>query len=104
MATPTSGRRLCTCRTPSHKNNWTFNLGIRGDFYHGITSAKQAEPRLGIAYKIKPTSTVLRISYARTMETPFNENLVLASLGCNDPVINALQAPVPAALACRQRR
>jgi hypothetical protein len=29
------------------------------------------------------------------METPFNENLVLASEGCNDPVINALQAPVP---------
>ena len=26
------------------------------------------------------------------METPFNENLVLASLGCNDPVINALHA------------
>ena len=77
------------------KDNWTFNLGLRGDFYHGITSATQAEPRLGIAYRIKPTSTVLRVSYARTMETPFNENLVLASLGCNDPVINALQAPVP---------
>jgi hypothetical protein len=77
------------------KNNWTFNLGLRGDFYHGLTSAQQAEPRLGIAYKIKPTSTVLRISYARTMETPFNENLILASNGCNDPVINALQAPVP---------
>ncbi len=77
------------------KDNWTFNLGVRADFYHGITSATQGEPRLGIAYRIKPTSTVLRISYARTMETPFNENLVLASLGCNDPVINALQAPVP---------
>ncbi|HEY1756978.1 MAG TPA: carboxypeptidase regulatory-like domain-containing protein [Bryobacteraceae bacterium] len=78
-----------------NKNNWTFNLGLRGDFYHGITSANQAEPRVGIAYRIKPSSTVLRVSYARTMETPFNENLVLASEGCNDPVINALQAPVP---------
>jgi hypothetical protein len=78
-----------------NKNNWTFNLGLRGDFYHGITTAAQAEPRLGIAYRVKPTSTVLRVSYARTMETPFNENLVLASLGCLDPVINALQAPVP---------
>jgi Carboxypeptidase regulatory-like domain len=77
-----------------NKNNWTFNLGLRGDFYHGITSANQAEPRLGVAYRIKPTSTVLRVSYARTMETPFNENLVLASLGCLDPVINALQTPV----------
>ena len=71
--------------------NWTFNVGIRGDVYRGITKSSQAEPRLGIAYNIKPTSTVLQISYARTLETPFNENLVLASLGCNDAVINALQ-------------
>jgi hypothetical protein len=77
------------------KNNWTFNLGVRADFYHGITSAQQGEPRLGMAYKIKPSSTVLRISYARTMETPFNENLVLASEGCTNPVIAALQSPVP---------
>ncbi|HEY3738490.1 MAG TPA: carboxypeptidase regulatory-like domain-containing protein [Bryobacteraceae bacterium] len=75
--------------------NWTFNLGLRGDFYNGLSAAKQAEPRLGLAYNIKPTSTVLRLSYARTMETPFNENLVLASEGCNDPVINALQSAVP---------
>jgi len=72
--------------------NWTFNLGIRGDIYNGITQATQAEPRLGVAYNIKKTGTVLRASYARTMETPFNENLVLASLGCNDPVINDLEA------------
>ena len=73
-------------------HNWAFNLGIRGDVYNGIASQSQAEPRLGIAYNIKPTNTVLRISYARTLETPFNENLVLASTGCNDPVVNALQA------------
>lgn len=74
------------------KNNWTFNLGLRGETYNGITSINQIEPRLGIAYNFKPTNTVLRISYARTLETPFNENLVLASLGCNDPVINDLSA------------
>src|SRR5215469_926129 len=73
-------------------HNWAFNLGIRGDVYNGITSATQAEPRVGIAYNIKPTNTVLRLSYARTLETPFNENLVLASAGCNDAVVNALQA------------
>jgi hypothetical protein len=72
--------------------NWTFNLGLRGDVYRGITQASQAEPRLGIAYNIKRTGTVLQVSYARSLETPFNENLVLASLGCNDPVINALQS------------
>ena len=72
------------------KNNWTFNLGVRFDYYNGITQAKQGEPRLGIAYNIKRTGTVIRTSYARTLETPFNENLVLASLGCNDPVVNEL--------------
>ncbi len=71
--------------------NWTFNLGIRGDVYNGLTSATQAEPRIGVAYNFKPTNTVLRVSYARTLETPFNENLVLASTGCSDPVINALE-------------
>jgi TonB dependent receptor len=72
--------------------NLTFNLGIRGDIYRGITQANQVEPRLGVAYNIKPTNTVLQFSYARTMETPFNENLVLASRGCNDPVVNDLSA------------
>ena len=75
--------------------NWTFNLGLRFDKYNGLSSAAQAEPRLGIAYNFKPTNTVVRASYARTMETPFNENLVLASYGCSDSVISALQSAVP---------
>jgi hypothetical protein len=29
------------------------------------------------------------------METPFNENLILASTACNDPVISAIQSTVP---------
>src|SRR5438094_154149 len=57
--------------------NWSFNLGLRGDIYRGISSNdNQVEPRLGVAYNVKPTNTVLRVSYARVMETPFNENLV----------------------------
>ncbi len=72
--------------------NWSFNLGLRFDYYDGLVKAKQAEPRLGISYNIKPTSTVLRVSYARTLETPFNENLVLASQGCSDPVVNAIMS------------
>jgi Carboxypeptidase regulatory-like domain/TonB-dependent Receptor Plug Domain len=74
--------------------NWTFNLGFRIDQYDGIAKSWQPEPRLGIAYRFKPTSTVARISYARTLESPFNENLVLASLGCNDPVVAAFQTLV----------
>jgi len=72
--------------------NWAFNLGIRGDFYNGLTTANQAEPRVGIAYNVAKTNTVLRVSYARTLETPFNENLVLTSLGCGNAVLNPLLA------------
>jgi hypothetical protein len=70
--------------------NWLFNVGIRGDIYNGLADATQAEPRLGGSYNIKRTNTVLRASYARTLETPFNENLVLASHGCLNAVVNPL--------------
>jgi hypothetical protein len=75
--------------------NWLFNLGIRGDVYNGLTSAQQAEPRVGVGYHVKPTSTVLSVSYARTMETPFNENLVLSSSGCSNAVLAPLLACSP---------
>ena len=39
---------------------------------------------------MKQSNTVLRVSYARTLETPFNENLVLSSIGCATPVLNPL--------------
>ena len=71
---------------------WSFNVGIRGDKYNGLTTAGQAELRLGIAYNIKPSNTVLRVSYARTLESPFNENLVLSSIGCTNDVLNPLLA------------
>jgi hypothetical protein len=74
-------------------HGWSFNLGIRGDLYNGLTSTKQAEPRMGISYDIKPSNTVLSVSYARTLETPFNENLIIASTGCNIPVIAAIVPP-----------
>ncbi len=72
------------------KGNWSMNLGLRGDFYNGLSTHREAEPRLGVAYNIKKTNTVLRVSYARVLETPFNENLVLASDGCNNAVLNPL--------------
>ena len=72
------------------KRNWSFNLGIRGDLYNGLTTASQAEPRVGISYNIQKTNTVLRVSYARTLETPFNENLIVSSIGCSSNVLNPL--------------
>jgi hypothetical protein len=70
--------------------NWNFNLGLRGDLYNGLAVQRQAEPRVGIAYDSKPSTTVLAVSYARTLETPFNENLVLSSQGCTNQVLAPL--------------
>ena len=70
--------------------NWTANLGMRGDLYNGLAVTKQPEPRVGIAYNIKPSATVLGLSYARTLETPFNENLIVSSQGCSDVVLSPL--------------
>jgi len=56
-----------------------INPGLRFDQYDGLVAATSPQPRLGIAYNIKKTGTVLRAAYARTFETPFNENLLLSS-------------------------
>lgn len=75
--------------------NWVFQVGMRGDLYNGLTRERQAEPRVGVAYNIKPSNTVLRVSYARTLETPFNENLIVSSIGCTDPVLSPLLSCTP---------
>ncbi|HEY4818422.1 MAG TPA: hypothetical protein VIH67_13405, partial [Candidatus Acidoferrum sp.] len=82
------------------KGNWAFNLGLRIDMYRGIVHDWQPEPRLGVAYNIKKTNSVLRVSYSRVLETPFNENLILSSVGAANPVVlgviggSSLQAPI----------
>jgi hypothetical protein len=72
------------------KGNWAFNLGLRGDLYRGIVHDSQLEPRVGVAYNIKKTSTVFRVAYSRIQATPYNENLILSSLGSQTPTINAV--------------
>ena len=82
------------------KGNWVFNLGMRFDLYRGIVHDWQPEPRVGVAYNLKKTNSVVRVSYSRILETPFNENLILASLGAANPIITdviggqSLQAPI----------
>jgi len=75
--------------------NWSANIGMRGDLYNGLTATRQPQPRVGVAYSIKPSATVLSLSYARTLETPFNENLVVSSQGCSDAVLSPLLACTP---------
>ncbi len=72
------------------QGNWAFNVGLRADVYRGIAHDWQPEPRVGLAYNVKKTNSVLRLSYSRILETPFNENLILASVGSQNPVINAV--------------
>ena len=57
----------------------TLNGGLRVDRYDGISQATSAEPRIGASYQIKATGTVLRGSFSHTLETPYNENLLLSS-------------------------
>jgi hypothetical protein len=56
-----------------------LSLGSRFDNYNGISYAAAWEPRAGASYLIAPTNTVIRGSYMRTFETPYNENLILSS-------------------------
>ena len=59
--------------------NATVTLGLRFDNYNGITRGKSLQPRVGISYLFKRTNTILRGSYTRNFETPYNENLILSS-------------------------
>ena len=60
--------------------NATFKLGVRLDHYDGLTTATlAAAARRASRTRSDRHSTVLRASYGRTMETPYNENLLLSS-------------------------
>src|SRR6202163_318712 len=59
--------------------NASFKLGLRVDHYDGLSTKTLVQPRLGASYAVPGSGTVLRASYGRTMETPYNENLLLSS-------------------------
>lgn len=58
---------------------FTATLGLRYDSYRFLTHGGQWQPRVGIAYHLKETHTVLRASYNRLYQTPPNENLLLSN-------------------------
>ncbi|MCI0486340.1 MAG: TonB-dependent receptor [Blastocatellia bacterium] len=57
----------------------TLSLGLRFDSYHFLVDGNFVSPRLGAAYHIEKTKTVLRASFDRLIETPALENLLLSS-------------------------
>ena len=59
--------------------NLNVNVGLRGNHYDGLTEAYSLDPRIGLAYHIARSNTILRGGYAHTLETPYNENLLLSS-------------------------
>jgi Carboxypeptidase regulatory-like domain len=75
--------------------NANFKLGVRIDHYDGLSTATEVQPRLGISYAVPNSGTVVRASYGRTMETPYNENLLLSGgFGLNG-LFGDVQAPLP---------
>ncbi|MBI1358094.1 MAG: TonB-dependent receptor [Acidobacteria bacterium] len=71
--------------------NLQVQAGLRMDVYRGIVNDSAPQPRIGFSYLIPQTGTVLRASYTRTFETPYNENLVFSSAsGVGGLTANAL--------------
>lgn len=58
---------------------FTATVGLRLDAYRFLAQGTQWQPRIGLAYHLKETGTVLRIAYNRLYQTPPNENLLLSS-------------------------
>ncbi len=56
-----------------------FDLGLRFDRYSMIGISSELQPRAGLAYHLGRTGTVFRASYNRNLQTPPNENLLLAN-------------------------
>jgi hypothetical protein len=81
-----------------------LSVGLRGDTYYGLTADSAASPRVGLAYNIKQTGTVLRAAYSRTFETPFNENLLLSSAtGLTNGIAESVLGGQPAVLPAGHR-
>jgi Carboxypeptidase regulatory-like domain len=59
--------------------NLSASLGVRFDNYNGLSKDNLIEPRVGLSYMFKPTGTVLRAAFTRSLETPYNENLLISS-------------------------
>ncbi len=59
--------------------NLTANLGLRYDHNNLPVTESQVEPRIGLAYYIEGTGTVLRGSYNRIFFTPEYENILFSS-------------------------
>lgn len=65
--------------TFSPTEDLNLSVGVRVDRYKLIIDRTAVSPRLGAAYHLHGTGTVLRGSYSRLFMPPFSENLLLSS-------------------------
>ncbi len=56
-----------------------LSLGVRVDRYKLLIEETAVSPRVGFAYHVHETGTVVRGSYSRLFMPPFSENLLLSS-------------------------
>jgi hypothetical protein len=57
----------------------TIEAGFRYDHYDFVVHDDALSPRIGLAYHVKPTKTVLRAAYNRWFQTPQIEGLLVSS-------------------------
>ena len=55
------------------------SVGVRYDHYKLLVEETAISPRVGVAYHVHDSGTVLRASYNRIFMPPFSENLLLSS-------------------------
>jgi hypothetical protein len=60
-------------------SNLTAQIGLRYDHNDFPLTESQLQPRVGVAYYVPATKTVLRASYNRIFETPEYENILFSS-------------------------
>jgi len=66
--------------------NLAVDLGVRYDYFDLVDTGVQTSPRVGLAYHIVPTKTVLRAAYNRYFSPPPIEYSLLASFIGNNAV------------------
>jgi hypothetical protein len=69
-----------------------FNLGLREDVYNGLTRANQTQPRVGVAYNIKPTQTCCAPPTRAPWRRRSMRTWCSRAKGCSNPVLAPLLA------------
>ena len=67
----------------SPTDDWTFNLGVRGDAIQGFYNEGQISPRVGVTYKHNQ-SNVFHAYYGRLFTPPNVEQVAFAQLNTQD--------------------